>query len=235
MTTVQTAHEPVTGQAKDWFKSAMVYQIYPRSFADSDGDGVGDLRGIIGKLDYLHRLGVMWHSPVYSSPQDDKGYDISNLQDVDPLFGSLADLDVLIDDLQGRGIRFVMDLVVNHTSDQHSGFIESHSSKVSPKRDWYWWRATASGWRSIWWVPTAQAKSRRYTPAASRSSSGTPMASPPASTTAPMPPIALGRLRLGSISSSARPATAVSMSLSASPICGATCRSRRWQMASRPM
>jgi hypothetical protein len=103
--------------ADQWWKSAVVYQVYPRSFADSNGDGIGDLRGIIGRLDYLSALGidVLWLSPVYRSPQDDNGYDISDYQDIDPVFGTLADLVELIDGAHARGIRIVMDLVVNHT------------------------------------------------------------------------------------------------------------------------
>ena len=125
-----------------WFRKAVVYQIYPRSFADSDGDGIGDLPGIISKLDYLQKLGVdvVWLSPIYTSPQDDNGYDISDYRDVDPLFGTLADLKKLTDGLHSRGMKLVMDLVVNHTSDEHPWFIESRSSKDNPKRDWYWWR-----------------------------------------------------------------------------------------------
>ncbi|XAS68193.1 alpha-glucosidase [Micrococcaceae bacterium Sec5.7] len=130
-----------------WFRSAVVYQIYPRSFADSDGDGIGDLPGIISKLDYLHKLGVdvLWLSPVYTSPQDDNGYDISNYRDVDPIFGTLEDLRELTDGLHSRGMKLVMDLVVNHTSDEHPWFAESRSSKDSPKRDWYWWRPPRDG------------------------------------------------------------------------------------------
>jgi oligo-1,6-glucosidase len=129
-----------------WFRKAVVYQIYPRSFADSDGDGIGDLPGIISKLDYLNKLGVdvVWLSPIYTSPQDDNGYDISNYRDVDPLFGTLADLRKLTDGLHSRGMKLVMDLVVNHTSDEHPWFVESRSSKDNPKRDWYWWRAPRS-------------------------------------------------------------------------------------------
>ena len=125
----------------------MVYQIYPRSFADSDGDGVGDLRGILAHLDHLERLGVdvIWLSPVYRSPMDDNGYDISDYTDIDPLFGTLADLDELIAALHARGMRLVMDLVVNHTSDEHPWFIESRSSRDNPKRDWYWWRGPRPG------------------------------------------------------------------------------------------
>jgi len=135
-----------TARSSDWWKSAVVYQIYPRSFADSDGDGVGDLRGIIGRLDYLRQLGVdvVWLSPIFTSPQDDNGYDISNYEDIDPTFGTLADVDELIAGLHSRGIRLVMDLVVNHTSDEHPWFVESRDP-ASAKRDWYWWRPAREG------------------------------------------------------------------------------------------
>jgi oligo-1,6-glucosidase len=135
------------GTADDWWKTAVVYQIYPRSFADSDGDGIGDLRGILSKLDYLVRLGVdvVWLSPIYPSPQDDAGYDISDYQDVDPLFGSLEDLDALIAAMHERGLKLVMDLVVNHTSDEHAWFVDSRSSRDAAKRDWYWWRPPREG------------------------------------------------------------------------------------------
>ena len=135
------------GDQDAWWKSAVVYQIYPRSFADSNGDGIGDVPGIIGKLDYLEQLGVdvIWLSPIYKSPQDDNGYDISDYQDIDPMFGTLDDVDRLLDEAHGRGIRVVMDLVVNHTSDEHPWFIESRSSKDNPKRDWYWWRPAREG------------------------------------------------------------------------------------------
>ncbi len=131
---------------QDWWRSAVVYQVYPRSFQDSDGDGVGDLPGITSRLDYLAELGigVLWLSPVYRSPMDDNGYDISDYRDVDPLFGNLADLDTLLAEAHARGIRLVMDLVVNHTSDEHPWFVESRDPR-SPKRDWYWWRPAREG------------------------------------------------------------------------------------------
>ena len=140
-----------TDLPRDWWASAVVYQIYPRSFADSDGDGVGDLRGIIGRLDHLQRLGVdvLWLSPVYRSPMDDNGYDISDYQDVDPVFGTLADLDELIAAAHERGIRLLMDLVVNHTSDEHPWFQEARSSRHSDKRDWYVWRDEPNNWESF--------------------------------------------------------------------------------------
>jgi oligo-1,6-glucosidase len=130
-----------------WWRSAVVYQIYPRSFADSDGDGIGDLGGILERIDHLHDLGVdvLWLSPIYPSPQDDNGYDIADYTDVDPTFGSLDQLDELIAALHARGMKLVMDLVVNHTSDEHAWFVESRSSTDSPKRDWYWWRPPRDG------------------------------------------------------------------------------------------
>ncbi|ACZ23048.1 glycosidase [Sanguibacter keddieii DSM 10542] len=125
-----------------WWTRAVVYQVYPRSFADSDGDGVGDLGGILSRLDHLADLGVdvIWLSPVYPSPQHDNGYDISDYEGIDPLFGTLEDFDALLAEVHARGMKLVMDLVVNHTSDQHPWFQESRSSLTSPKRDWYWWR-----------------------------------------------------------------------------------------------
>lgn len=130
-----------------WWRSAVVYQIYPRSFLDADGDGIGDLGGIIAKLDYLCELGVdvVWLSPIYRSPQDDNGYDISDYQDIDPMFGTLGELDQLIEAMHERGLKLVMDLVVNHTSDEHPWFVESRSSLDNPKRDWYVWRQPRPG------------------------------------------------------------------------------------------
>jgi oligo-1,6-glucosidase len=133
--------------SEKWWQSAVVYQIYPRSFADSNGDGIGDLRGIIDHLDHLVALGVdvLWLSPIYASPHDDNGYDISDYQAIDPLFGTSDDFDELLSGLHARGIKLVMDLVVNHTSDEHPWFVESASSPDSPKRDWYWWRPPRDG------------------------------------------------------------------------------------------
>lgn len=143
----QTHRHPSVRPSDPWWKGAVVYQIYPRSFADADGDGIGDLRGIIERLDHLELLGVdvVWLSPVYASPQDDNGYDISDYYAVDPTFGTLDDLDELIDALHARGIKLVMDLVVNHTSDEHAWFQESRASLESPKRDWYIWRDPREG------------------------------------------------------------------------------------------
>ncbi|SDT78721.1 glycoside hydrolase family 13 protein [Actinoplanes derwentensis] len=130
-----------------WWKQSVVYQIYPRSFADADGDGMGDLRGIIDHLDHLAELGVdvLWLSPIYPSPQDDNGYDISDYQDIEPLFGDLKTFDELLAAAHERGLKIVMDLVVNHSSDEHRWFQESRSSKDAPKRDWYWWRPARAG------------------------------------------------------------------------------------------
>src|SRR4051812_27327203 len=133
--------------AEPWWKTAVVYQIYPRSFADSDGNGVGDLPGILARLDHLTALGVdvVWLSPVYPSPQDDAGYDISDYQDIDSTFGTLADFDALLAAVHERGMRLVMDLVVNHTSDEHPWFVESRAARDSRRRDWYWWRPARAG------------------------------------------------------------------------------------------
>lgn len=127
---------------KSWWKEAVAYQIYPRSFMDSNGDGIGDIPGIISKLDYLKELGidVIWVSPMYQSPNDDNGYDISNYQEILAEFGTMADFDRLLDETHRRGMKLILDLVLNHTSDEHPWFIESRSSKESPKRDWYIWR-----------------------------------------------------------------------------------------------
>ena len=137
----------VNARDAEWWKSAVVYQIYPRSFADSDGDGVGDLQGIIGRLDYLVALGVdvVWLSPIFRSPQADFGYDISDYHDIDPLFGSLADFDELLAGVHARGMKLVLDLVVNHTSDEHPWFMASRSSVEDPHRDWYIWRDPRDG------------------------------------------------------------------------------------------
>ncbi|WP_066393194.1 glycoside hydrolase family 13 protein [Neobacillus mesonae] len=141
---------------KLWWKEAVAYQIYPRSFMDSNGDGIGDINGIISKLDYLKDLGidVIWVSPMYQSPNDDNGYDISDYQEIMAEFGTMSDFDLLLDETHKRGMKLILDLVINHTSDEHSWFIESRSSKDSPKRDWYIWRDGEKGkepnnWESI--------------------------------------------------------------------------------------
>ena len=139
-----------------WWKEAVAYQIYPRSFMDSDGDGIGDLNGIILKLDYLKSLGidVIWVSPFYKSPNDDCGYDISDYQDIMKEFGTMEDFDRLLAEVHKRGMKLIADLVINHTSDEHPWFIESRSSLDNPKRDWYIWRDGKNGeepnnWESI--------------------------------------------------------------------------------------
>src|SRR5690606_28724553 len=141
---------------KQWWKESVVYQIYPRSFMDSNGDGIGDIQGIISKLDYLKELGidVIWVCPMYQSPNDDNGYDISDYQDIMADFGTMADFDELLDEVHKRGMKLILDLVINHTSDEHPWFIESRSSIDNPKRDWYIWRDGKDGkepnnWESI--------------------------------------------------------------------------------------
>ena len=130
----------------NWWQDGVVYQIYPRSFCDSNGDGFGDLAGINSRLDYLAELGIeaIWLSPFYPSPDADFGYDISDYTAVDPRFGTLADFDQLLDQAHQRGIRVILDMVMNHTSDQHSWFLESRASHENPKRDWYIWRDPAA-------------------------------------------------------------------------------------------
>src|SRR5882757_9519291 len=129
-----------------WWRSGVVYQVYPRSFADSDGDGVGDLEGIRAHLDHLAWLGVdaVWLSPFYRSPMADFGYDVADFTDVDPLFGDLAGFDRLLADAHALGIRILVDLVPNHTSDQHPWFQQARRSRDDPKRDWYLWRDPAA-------------------------------------------------------------------------------------------
>jgi oligo-1,6-glucosidase len=139
---------------KAWWKESVVYQIYPRSFLDSNGDGIGDLRGILQKLDYLQGLGVdvVWLCPVYKSPNDDNGYDISDYRDVMDEFGTLADWDELLAGMHRRGLKLVMDLVVNHTSDEHPWFIEARKSIDNPYRDYYIWRPPREGAEPNNWV-----------------------------------------------------------------------------------
>lgn len=124
-----------------WWHKGIIYQIYPRSFQDSNGDGFGDLQGIINRLDYLKWLGiqVIWLSPIYPSPMADFGYDISNYEDIHPLFGTLSEFNQLVSEIHRRGLKLILDLVPNHTSDQHPWFLESRSSRTNPKRNWYIW------------------------------------------------------------------------------------------------
>jgi len=146
---------------RSWWREGVFYQIYPRSYQDSNGDGVGDLRGIIQRLDHLRgsegSLGVdaIWLSPFYTSPMKDFGYDVANYTDVDPIFGSLTDADQLLDEAHRRGLKVIVDLVPNHTSDQHPWFISARSSRSDPKRDWYVWADPAksggppNNWRAV--------------------------------------------------------------------------------------
>jgi alpha-glucosidase len=139
-----------------WWKESVAYQVYPRSFMDSNGDGIGDLQGMISKLDYLKDLGidVIWICPMYKSPNDDNGYDISDYQDIMDEFGTMEDFDQLLKETHKRGMKLIIDLVINHSSDEHKWFLESRESKDSPKRDWYIWRdgkdgAEPNNWESI--------------------------------------------------------------------------------------
>ncbi|MDK9865374.1 MAG: glycoside hydrolase family 13 protein [Staphylococcus equorum] len=142
---------------KQWWKEAVAYQVYPRSFNDSNNDGIGDLQGVIEKLDYIQDLGIdiIWLSPMYKSPNDDNGYDISDYQDIMDEFGTMDDFNQLLDGVHQRGMKLILDLVVNHTSDEHPWFIESKSSKDNPKRDWYIWKdpkadgSEPNNWESI--------------------------------------------------------------------------------------
>ena len=132
---------------KDWFKSAVAYQIYPKSFQDTTGNGTGDLQGIIKRLDYLQKLGidVIWLSPVCKSPQVDNGYDISDYRDIDPMYGSLDDMKELIKEGKKRGIGIMMDLVLNHSSNEHKWFKEAKKSRDNPYHDYYVWRDGVEG------------------------------------------------------------------------------------------
>src|SRR5690554_5992883 len=125
-----------------WWKKTVIYQIYPRSFKDSNNDGIGDLKGIRQKLDYLEELGIgaIWISPIFPSPMADFGYDVSNYSGIHPIFGNMQDFDGLIAEVHLRGMKLILDLVPNHTSDQHPWFLESRSSRDNPKRDWYIWK-----------------------------------------------------------------------------------------------
>lgn len=141
---------------KKWWKEAVAYQIYPRSFMDSNGDGIGDIQGVISKLDYLSDLGidVIWICPIYQSPNDDNGYDISDYKDIMKDFGTMEDFDELLDEVHHRGMKLIMDLVINHTSDEHPWFLESRSAKENPYRDYYIWHEGKDGkepnnWESI--------------------------------------------------------------------------------------
>ena len=140
--TASAQTKPVDAEGHQWWQHAVFYEIYPRSFADSNNDGVGDLNGITSKMQYLHDLGVdaIWITPCYPSPQVDFGYDVANYEDIDPMYGTLADFDRMVADGKKHGVRIIMDFVPNHTSDQHPWFLDSKSSRTSAHRDWYIWR-----------------------------------------------------------------------------------------------
>jgi alpha-glucosidase len=146
MRKIETQHGPEFGAGvsapQEWWQREIVYQVYPRSFQDSDGDGIGDLRGIMSRLDYVHSLGIraIWISPIYPSPMADFGYDISNYTGIHPLFGNMNDFDDLISEVHAKGMKLILDLVPNHSSDRHPWFEESRSSRNNPKRDWYIWK-----------------------------------------------------------------------------------------------
>ncbi len=132
-------------QSTVWWQYGILYEVYPRSFQDANGDGIGDLQGILQRLDYLAGLGIkgVWIAPFYPSPMADFGYDIADYCNVDPIFGTLADFDQLLAAIHERGLKLILDFVPNHTSDQHPWFLESRSSLTNPKRDWYLWRDPA--------------------------------------------------------------------------------------------
>ena len=133
-----------TSNSTDWWKEAVIYQIYPRSFKDSNGDGIGDLQGIISKLDYIKNLGVdaVWLNPIFSSPNDDNGYDISDYQNIMSEFGTMQDFDDLLQGMHERDLKLILDLVANHSSDEHEWFKQSRSSRDNPYRNYYhWWPA----------------------------------------------------------------------------------------------
>jgi alpha-glucosidase len=137
-------------QDLDWWKRAVIYEVYPRSFQDSNGDGIGDLRGILDRLDYLVELGVdaIWIAPIYPSPMADFGYDIADYCGIDPIFGNIYDFDLQLEQVHRRGLRLILDFVPNHTSEQHPWFLESRSSRDNAKRNWYIWRDQPNNWTS---------------------------------------------------------------------------------------
>jgi len=168
--TVQLASHPVdSSAAQDWWRGAVIYQIYPRSFCDSNGDGVGDLPGVLSRLDYVASLGVdgIWLSPFFRSPMQDFGYDISDFRDVDPIFGTLADFDRVLEKAHRLGLKVIIDQVYSHTSDQHAWFAESRQSRTNPKADWYVWAdakpegSPPSNWQSVFGGPAWTWDARR--------------------------------------------------------------------------
>ena len=160
---------PKIAQDQDWWRGAVIYQIYPRSFQDSNGDGIGDLRGIIQRLPHVASLGVdaIWISPFCTSPMKDFGYDVSDYCDIDPMFGTLADFDALINAAHSHGLRVLMDLVISHSSEEHPWFKESRSSRDNPRADWYVWAdskpdgTAPNNWLSIFGGPAWEWDTRR--------------------------------------------------------------------------
>ena len=152
---------------KDWIKDLVVYQVYPRSFCDSNGDGIGDLPGVLQKLDYLEELGVnaVWLSPVYKSPNDDNGYDIAGYQEIMEEFGTMEDWERLRDACHSRGMKLIMDLVVNHSSDEHPWFVESSSSRDNAKADYYIWHDPVDGKEPNNWASVFGGSAWEYVPA----------------------------------------------------------------------
>jgi alpha-glucosidase len=141
-TSIAAQTKPVDAEGHQWWQHAVFYEVYPRSFADSDNDGVGDLKGITSRMEYLHDLGVdaIWITPCFPSPQVDFGYDVSDYENIDPMYGTLADFDSMVAEGNKRGVRIILDFVVNHSSDQHPWFVDSKSSRTAAHRDWYMWR-----------------------------------------------------------------------------------------------
>ena len=156
-------------QTPPWWRGAVIYQIYPRSFFDANGDGIGDLPGILAKLDYVKALGVdaLWISPFFKSPMKDYGYDVSDYRTVDPMFGSNADFDLIIEAAHQRGLKVMVDMVLAHTSDQHPWFQESRQSRTNPKADWYVWAdpkpdgTPPNNWMAVFGGPSWKWESRR--------------------------------------------------------------------------
>ena len=161
------AQKPVDAEGHQWWQHAVFYEIYPRSFADTNNDGIGDLRGIDSKLDYLHWLGVdaIWISPMFPSPQVDFGYDVSDFENVDPVYGTLKDMDSLLANGKKQGVKVILDFVVNHTSDKHPWFVESASSKTNPKANWYIWRDGKEGGPPNTWTSTFGGSAWKMVPA----------------------------------------------------------------------
>ena len=163
------ALQPVAQTDRPWWKGAVIYQIYPRSFSDSNGDGIGDLPGITQRLDYVASLGVdaVWISPFFTSPMKDFGYDVADYCGVDPIFGTIADFDALIAKAHGLGLKLLLDQVYSHTSDQHAWFAESRSSRSNAKADWYVWAdaksdgAPPNNWQSVFGGPAWTWDARR--------------------------------------------------------------------------